>query len=212
MHDGYRLFPQFFTPAETARCLERVESRRDLFHAVAVKARMNLKYHVIDGNKIRQHFPDFFDLAENRLREHAQEVVGRPLELMRDAKRTMRIQSYRAKDEGFLWHFDGGLYGAIVTLVNTNLGATEIISPRLSRILKPVPFLLFPFPRILTLARPKKIVADPGDLLVLHGGALIHRGITQLDEGERVIFAVSYDPVGRKPNPIREFIARRLNF
>jgi hypothetical protein len=208
---GYRLFPGFLTAAETERLLRMVREQAR-FQPVAAKAGMNLSYQVVDGERLRDELPDLFTLASGLLRETAQALIDQPIELMQDPKRSVRIQCYRRKADGFLWHLDGGAYGALLTLVNTNEGATDLLTPRLSRFLKPVPYLLFPFQRLLELARPTRIVAGPGDLLIVHGGAVIHRGVMQLDEGERILLAVSFDPVGRKKSRIWEWIARRLNY
>jgi len=208
---GYRLFPGFLEAAEVERLLERVRER-DRFQTVPAKGGMNLRYHVVDGNRVRDELPDFFALASGALQETTQALIDRPIELMRDAKRAVRVQCYRRQTDGFLWHLDGGAYGALLVLVNTNEGATDILSPRLSRLLKPVPYLLFFFPRLLELGRPTRVVAGPGDLLILEGGTLIHRGVMQRDDGERILLAASFDPVGRKKSRIWEWLARRLNY
>ena len=208
---GYRLFPGFLTAEDTERLLRMVREQAR-FQPVAAKAGMNLSYQVVDGNRLREELPDLFALASGLLRETTQALIDQPIELMQDPKRSVRIQCYRRKADGFLWHLDGGAYGALLTLVNTNEGATELLTPRLSRFLKPVPYLLFPFQRLLELARPTRIVAGPGDLLILQGGTVIHRGVMQLDEGERILLAVSFDPVGRKKSRIWEWLARRLNY
>ncbi len=209
---GYRVFPQFLSSQEAERLLGLIEDRQDAFQTVSAKARMNLAYHVVNGHEMKQDFPELFELAGGRLLELTQEQAGRPVELMRDPKRAIRIQHYRQKSEGFLWHLDGGEYGALLTLVNTNLGVTEVLTPRTSRWLKPVPYVLFPFQGILARARTTKIFAEAGDLVILHGGAVIHRGLIQQDEGERTLLAASYDRAGKKPNRVWEWIARRLNY
>lgn len=208
---GYRLFPGFLSAAQTERLLEKVREQAR-FQTVAAKAGMNLSYHVVDGNRTRDELPEFFALASGLLQETTQSLVDQPIALMRDAKRAVRIQCYRRKADGFFWHLDGGAYGALLTLVNTNQGATDLLTPRLSRLLKPAPYLLFPFQGLLELARPTRIVTAPGDLLILHGGAIIHRGVMQLDEGERILLAASFDPVGRKKSAAWEWLARRLNY
>jgi hypothetical protein len=208
---GYRFFPGFFSPAETDHLLAQVREQAR-FQAVPAKGGMNLSYQVVDGLRLRAELPDLFALAAGRLQETAQALVDRPIELMRDAKRAVRIQCYRRRADGFLWHLDGGAYGALLTLVNTNEGATDLLTPRLSRFLKPVPYLLFPFQGLLERARPTRIVAAPGDLLILQGGSVIHRGIMQRDDGERILLAASFDPVGRKKSRVWEWIARRLNY
>jgi hypothetical protein len=208
---GYRLFPGFLSAAETERLLEKVREQAR-FQTVAAKAGMNLSYHVVDGNRTRDELPEFFALASGLLQETTQALVEQPIALMGDPKRAVRIQCYRRKSDGFFWHLDGGAYGALLTLTNTNQGATDLLTPRLSRLLKPAPYLLFPFQGLLELARPTRIVTAPGDLLILHGGAIIHRGVMQLDEGERILLAASFDPVGRKKSAAWEWLARRLNY
>jgi hypothetical protein len=207
LESGYRLFPGFLSAAETEGLLAQVRERAR-FQPVAAKAGMNLSYQVVDGQRLQTELPDFFALASGRLMATAQALVEPPIELMRDPKRSVRIQCYRRKEEGFLWHLDG----ALLTLVNTNGGATDLLTPRLSRFLKPAPYLLFPFQGLLERAHPVRIVTAPGDLLVVHGGAVIHRGVTQLDEGERILLAASFDPVGRKKSRLWEWLARRLNY
>jgi hypothetical protein len=141
-----------------------------------------------------------------------EETFGVSLEVMNDPKRAFRIQYYRKKEEGFKWHLDGGLYSVLLTLINTNEGATEVLSPEWSRILFPVPYLLFPFGRILEFAKPKPIPTRPGDLLVIKGGEVLHRGVTRKEDGERLVFVVSYNPLGTKPTPLWDWFARRLNY
>jgi hypothetical protein len=96
--------------------------------------------------------------------------------------------------------------------VNTNDGTTEILSPEWSRILFPVPYLLFPFSQLLEYAKPKPITGRAGDLLVIKGGEVLHRGVTRKESGERMVFAVSYNPLGTKPTPLWDWFARRLNY
>ena len=210
--EGYRMFPQFLSRAETDRWLGLVESRSELFKSVNGKAGMSLPYHVLDGYKIDEQFPEFRELAAGALLRITEETFGVKLELMADPKRAFRIQRYRTKHEGFKWHLDGGLYSALLTLVNTNEGATEVLSPEWSRVLFPVPYLLFPFARLLELATPKPVVARAGDLLVIKGGEILHRGVTTKADGERLVFVATYNPVGTKPTPLWDWFARKLNY
>lgn len=210
--EGYRMFPQFLSRAETDRWLGLVESRNDLFKSVSGKAGMSLPYHVLDGYTIQEQFPEFRELAAGKLLRITEETFGVRLELMADPKRAFRIQCYRARQEGFKWHLDGGLYSALLTLVNTNDGATEVLSPEWSRVLFPVPYLLFPFARLLEFAKPEAVVARAGDLLVIKGGEVLHRGVTSREDGERLVFVATYNPVGTKPTPAWDWFARKLNY
>jgi hypothetical protein len=210
--EGYRLLSQFLSPEQTTGWLSLIESRGDLFKPVAAKAGMSLAYNVLDGFNIDQNFPELSELAAGPLQRVTEETFGVHLELMSDPKRAFRIQCYRHKQEGFKWHLDGGLYSALLTLVNTNEGATEVLSPEWSRVLFPVPYLLFPFARLLEFAKPKPVTARPGDLLVIKGGEVLHRGVTTREDGERLVFVATYNPVGTKPTPLWDWFARRLNY
>ncbi|HEY8186090.1 MAG TPA: hypothetical protein VIF64_08480 [Pyrinomonadaceae bacterium] len=210
--EGYRLLSEFFSPEHTIGLLRLIEARSNLFKPVAAKAGMSLAYNVLDGFNIDQHFPELRELASGPLLKITEETFSVPLELMADPKRAFRIQCYRARHEGFKWHLDGGLYSALLTLVNTNEGATEVLSPEWSRVLFPVPYLLFPFARLLEFAKPKPLIARPGDLLVIKGGEVLHRGVTTKEEGERLVFVATYNPIGTKPTPLWDWFARRLNY
>ena len=209
---GYRLVRGFLSPQETERLLEQVSSRRNQMQTVAVKARMNRSYHVIDGLEVQRDLPELFERAAGQLRDLVEEQAGVAIELMRDPKRALRVQHYRRKNEGFLWHLDGGEFGALLILENTNGGFTELLTPGLSRWLKPLPYLLFLFQGVLARAPTTKIHAGAGDLLILHGGEVIHRGMMQRDEGARTLLAASYDRVGKKDSRLWRWIAQRLNY
>lgn len=209
---GYRLLRQFLTPEETAGWLNRIRSRSELFKAVAAKAGMSLAYNVVDGIAIDAYLPELRELANGRLLQITEETFGLRLEPMKDIKRSLRIQCYRTTREGFKWHLDGGLFSVVLTLENTNGGFTEVLSPEWSRVLFPVPYLLFPFARALQFARPQPLSAGPGDLLVIKGGEVLHRGVTGSEVGERIILGVSYNPVGTKPTPLWDWFARKLNY
>ena len=212
MKDGYQFSPSFLSAAETEHWRGRVESRRESFHHVATKAGMNLSYSVMDGCQVQDQLPDLFELVQGRLKEALEDAAGQPLSLMRDRKRAVRIQWYRRRGEGLLWHLDGGMFSVLLTLVNTNHGATQMIPLRWSRFLKPAPYVLFPFQGLLARAPTTVIESRPGDLLLIHGGAVVHRGTNERADGERRVVVASFDPVGTRPTPVWDWLARRLNY
>ena len=210
--EGYRVFREFLSPAETEGWLRLIRSRSELFSPVSAKAGMSLAYNVLDGIKINQHLPELREFANGPLLRILEETFGIDLEPMTDIKRSLRIQRYCSTQEGFKWHLDGGLYSIILTLVNTNEGATEVLSREWSRVLFPVPYLLFPFARLLEFAKPKPVRCGPGDLVAIKGGEVLHRGVTAHATGERIIIGASYNPAGTKPTPMWDWFARKLNY
>jgi len=212
MKDGYRRCQGFLTAEETERWRRRIDEQPELFHAVSARGGLNLRYRVIDGHAAREHLPDLVEWAETRLRQAAEEAVGEDLAPIRDRKRSLRIQLYRGADEGFRWHFDVSPYSALLTLENTVRGATEVISPRLSRLLTPLYFLIYPLRQVFSIVRHRTIVSEPGDLLILHGTGVLHRAKALESDGERLVVVAVFEPVDSQPTPIRNWLARTFNY
>lgn len=210
--DGYQVIRDYLPAAQVAHWQGAIAARPALFAPVAAKHGMNLPYRVVGGTELRRELPALAALADGPLLEAAERATGLRLEPMRDARRRVRLQCYRSCAEGFRWHLDGGLVSALLTLSNSNDGGTEVLTPGQSRWLRPVPYVLFPFPGVLELAGPRPIDAGAGDLLILCGGSIIHRGVTRRDGGERVVLVATYDPAGRRRLPLWDRVARWLNY
>lgn len=207
-----RVVRDFLPPSELADMRGAILAHSQHFKPVAAKAGMNLPYKVLNGYELRAHLPALAAVAAGPMLAVAQELAGEPLQLMADTKRDMRLQWYRGKHEGFRWHLDGGLYGALLTVTNDNDGGTEMLTPRQSRWLRPVPYVLYPFPKLLELAGPTPIAAGAGDLVVIRGGEIIHRGVIRKDHGDRILLAASFDPVGRVRPRVWDALARWMNY
>ncbi len=210
--NGYRVIRGYLAAAELARWQHTLAAQPALFAPVAAKHGLNLPYHVVGGTELRRHLPALAALADGPLRAAAEDAAGVRLEPMRDPRRNLRLQCYRRTAEGFRWHLDGGRFSALLTLSNSNDGGTEVLTRRQSRWLRPVPYVLFPFPAVLELARPRPIAAAAGDLLLLAGGEIIHRGVTRRDGGERIVLVATFDPVGRTRPVLWDRVARWLNY
>lgn len=210
--EGYRHVPGFMTAEELSRLRQLVVDRQDLFTEVHGRGGLGPRYRVIDGDQIHELLTDVEAFGETRVRPLTEDFARRPLAPLGSSRRAMRVQAYERRDHGFRWHFDGHPYVALVTLENTNDGQTQFISPGLSWWLR---FLLYPFyafPQIFSLFPRSSVATRPGDLLVMRGGRVLHRGVTLLEEGERILLAYTYSEPGSRPNPFRDWIARRLNY
>lgn len=202
----------FLTANEVAALASRVAARDHLFRGVDGKAGLGPRYRVIDGDQIAAELPEIAALAATRVRDVAVDFAGQSLQPLASSRRAMRVQAYTRREDGFRWHFDGHDYVALVTLENSNGGETHFMSLWLSRILRFFLYPLYPFPQLFTVFPYQRVTAAPGDLLIMRGAKVLHRGVSTKDEGRRVLIAFTFDPPGKKANPFRDAIAKRLNF
>jgi len=210
--EGYRHVSSFATAEELARLRRAVLERQDLFTEVHGRGGLGPRYRVIDGDLIHEHLPEVEEFGDRRVRPLSEDFAGHSLVPLGSSRRSMRVQAYERRDHGFRWHFDGHPYVALVTLENTNDGQTQFISPGLSWWLRFLLYPLYAFPQFFSIFPRRSVATRPGDLLVMRGGRVLHRGVTLLDEGERILLAYTFDQPGSKPNPFRDWIARRLNY
>jgi hypothetical protein len=203
--EAYRHVPGFLTAEELERLRRLVAGRQDLLTEVHGRGGLGPRYRVIDGDQIHAHLPGVEELGERRVRPLTEAFAGAPLA-------PLGSQVYERRDHGFRWHLDGHPYVALVTLENTNQGETQFISAGLSRWLRFLLYPLYAVPQVFSLFPRSTVEARPGDLLVMRGGRVLHRGVTLREEGERVLLAFTYDTPGHRPNPFRDFMARRLNY
>ena len=210
--EGFRHVRGFLAEAETTAFRDLVERNDSLFAEVQGKGGLGPRYRVIDGDQIVAHLPAIAELGDRKVRPLAEDFAGQRLAPLASSKRAMRVQAYARKEHGFRWHFDGHDFVALVTLENGNEGQTHFISRRLSRWLRFLLYPLYPFPQIFSALPYEVVTARPGDLLVMRGAQILHRGVSRSDSGRRVLFAFTFDPVGKRANRFRDAIARRLNY
>ncbi|MFP5490233.1 MAG: hypothetical protein ACLGG0_01935 [Bacteriovoracia bacterium] len=194
----------------------KIKRKESHFKPIEAKFGFNLPLSLLNGIEIRKNFPEIVSFAETNIKELVEREVGTPINLMRDNLRSIRIQRYTSPKEGFLWHIDGADYTVFITLSNTLKGGTEYISFKRSLLLKPLvyfyPFLVL-FNRCSWAIRPfapRRMLGEPGDLILLQGGKSAHRTYCESESGERQILAISFDRVTKPKNPIWDFIAQKL--
>ena len=210
--EAYRHLPGFLSAEEVGRLNRLIQDHEDLYTEVHGKGGLGPRYRVIDGDQILSKLPEVEKLGEQRVRPLAEEFAGEPLRPLGSSKRSMRVQAYERKDHGFRWHLDGHKYVALAVLKNTNGGQTQFISPGLTKILRFLLYPLYAVPQVFSIFPRSSVTAQAGDLLVMRGARTLHRGITLSDEGERILIAYTFDPPDKKPNPFRDWIAKRLNY
>ncbi|HVR98985.1 MAG TPA: hypothetical protein VMW27_20360 [Thermoanaerobaculia bacterium] len=208
----YRHVPGFLSDQDLGRLTRLIEDHEDLYTEVHGRGGLGPRYRVIDGDQIHEELPEVEELGDRQVRPLAEKLAGHALRPLGSSKRSMRVQAYERREHGFRWHLDGHAYVVLVTLKNTNGGQTQFISPVLTRFLRFLLYPLYAFPQVFSIFPRRAVTAQAGDLLWMRGARTIHRGVTLSDEGERVLLAYTFDAPDKKPNPFRDWIARRLNY
>jgi hypothetical protein len=210
--ETYRHVPGFLSAEELSRLTRLIEDHEDLYTEVHGRGGLGPRYRVIDGDQIHETLPEVEELGDRRVRPLAESFAGEALRPLGSSKRSMRVQAYERREHGFRWHLDGHAYVVLVTLKNTNGGQTEFISPALTRFLRFLLYPLYAVPQVFSIFPRRAVATQAGDLLWMRGARTIHRGVTLSDQGERVLIAYTFDAPDKKPNPLRDWIARRLNY
>ena len=206
-----RLIKGFATPAEIDALTRLIKTHDSLFKETSGKSRLGPRYRIIQGEEIRRELREISLFGAQRVRPAVEQFAERPLAESGLIAET-RVQAFDRSDHDFRWHFDTHPYSGLLTLWNENNSETQVISPRLSRALRLVLYPLYPFPAIFNRVPHHRYEMAPGDLLVMHGSRVLHRGVALAQQGSRVIIAYSFIEPGRKLNPLRLRIANLLNY
>ncbi len=209
---AYQHLQAFLSPAEVAHFRQLVDDHASLMAEIHGRGGLGPRYKVIDGDQIRDRLPAIEALGQQRVRPAVERFAGEPLGAFASPRRAQRVQVYSRRDQGFRWHRDGHPYVALVTLENGNAGQTQFISPALSRILRYLIYPLYPVPQLFSLLPRSAVTCDAGDLLIMRGRLTIHRGVTLAESGRRSLFVYAFDRAGEHPSPLRDLIARKLNY
>ena len=206
----FRLIERFLSESQRADLIQDIASHADAFRRVDGKRGVGPRYSVIDGEAIAARMPAIAEMAE-RVRPLAEDLGKMPLALFGDSKRCMRVQRYEMRDDGFRWHFDGHPFAALVTLENESEGVTEIVDAKVSRVVKPFFYATYAVPQMISLLPRRALAMNAGDLLLMRGRELLHRGRSHRS-GRRTILVFAYDRPEARPAPLRSLFARFVNY
>ena len=210
--DSYRYLERFLTESRIRELGDLVEGSAALFAEVGSPLGLGPRYKVIDGVQVQRHLPEIVSYEDTELRPVVEAFAGEPVQLMASPRRAIHIQLYERRQHGFRWHFDGHSYAALLTLKNTSRGQTQLINSQLSRWLRSALYPLYAFPRVFSVLPSTKFAMNAGDLLMIRGSRVLHRGAILDESGERCLLIFNYDENWRRVNPLRDRIARAINY
>ena len=206
-----RLVKGFATASEVESLTRLIEARSSLFVETSGQGRLGPRYRIINGERIQAEMPAVLEFGDQRVRPVVEQLANRTLESA-GTRASTRIQAFDHRDHDFRWHFDTHPYTGLLTLWNRNRSETHVISPGLSRLLRVALYPLYPFPRVFDPMPHHRFTMAAGDLLVMHGCEVLHRGVALADDGTRMIVAYGFVVPGARANPLRARAARILNY
>jgi hypothetical protein len=210
-----RVVRDFAAAEEVQDLVEAIWRKRALFREVDGRYGIAPHYRVIHGVAVHDELPEIVAFGEERIRPTAEAFAGRPLAPIPRSPHDIRIQHFAEPSHNFRWHFDGHTYNALLTLVNTSAAQTQVMSPSLSRAVRRIYAPLAFTPRVLSLLPRRGFTADAGDLLLLRGEGLLHRGAAGPAPGQRLLIVYCFNEVGkpeRRASWLRRRIVRAINF
>lgn len=208
-----RLVPGFASSAEVTALRQAIAARADLFAETSGHGGLGPRYRVIHGEQIHAHLPALEAFGAGRVRPLVETFVGGAVESA-SPRAALRVQVFEGRHREFRWHYDGHPVAALLTLENDNRAETQIVSPRLSRVLRPLYFPLYAAPRLFSLAPHERITMAAGDLLLMWGERVLHRGVAPVDTGRRTLVVWGYQTPGYRyrHRRLRGWLARRVNY
>lgn len=209
---GYHLIRKFVSPGELSRLYRTIQKESGLFGQTTGRGNLGPRYSVIDGDQIQSRMPELISYEEQKVRPVVEEFASQHVKRIASSKRAIRVQLYQRRTHGFRWHFDGHSYVALLTLKNTIRGETQVVSPKLSSVLRYLPSPFYTVPHIFDFLPYWPVTGEEGDMLLMHGSSVLHRGVSLREEGERLLLVYAYDEADKKLNPISDKIARRINY
>ncbi len=200
----------FATGGEVAQLERWIAPHRQRFREAVGFAGLGPKCRQLTGVQLEQWLPEVVAYGEERVRPVVEAFAGGPLETPADRGRARRIQVFDQPQHEFRWHYDISPYAALLTLRTAGGAETQVIPPQLSRWLRPAYYPLAWAPQLLSMVPRQHYATASGDLLVMRGRELLHRGVSSAD-GERVLLVFAFATPGWRPNPLRARLARYVN-
>lgn len=207
----WRHVPGFLSPNRRAQFEAQIAEQRHRFVSVATPLGLGPRYRTMRGQDVERYLPEVVEFGATHVQPAVEEFAGRTLRRGANAGRALRVQVFDDASHEFRWHFDTSTAAALLTLQNTNGTQTQIIQPGWSRVVRPMYYPLYWAPGLFSLLPRTAVAAQPGDLLIMYGSQVLHRGLPTAAEGHRLLLVFAYEDVDRRATPWRDRFNKYLN-
>lgn len=207
----WRHFPAFLPAERCAELDELITAQAHRFVRVKTPLRLGPNYRTLRGEDVQRYLPELVDFGDRHVQPIVESVVGRPLHRCANPGRAIRVQVFDDLAHEFRWHFDTSAVDALITLRNSNASQTQIIPLAWSRAVRPVYYPLYWAPSLFSLLPRVAVASRPGDMLVLQGTDVLHRGVPTQANGDRTLLVFAYEDDRHRAKPWRERFNKFVN-
>lgn len=173
--------------------------------------RLGPNYWTLRGEDIHRYLPEVAEFGVTHVQPLVERFVGRSLHRCANPGRALRVQIFDEPAHEFRWHFDTSTVDALLTLRNTNGAQTQIVPLAWSRAVRPIYYPLYWAPALFSLLPHTAVDCEAGDLLLLQGTNVLHRGVSTQPHGDRILLVFAYEDEHHRAKPWRERFNKFLN-
>jgi len=208
--EHWRAVPAFLSRQHCIEFEAQIAAHRHRFVSVARPFGLGPTYRTLRGEDIHRYLPEIVEFGASHVQPVVESFAGRALRSALNRGRSVRVQLFDDRAHEFRWHFDTSSVAALLTLHNANGTETQIVAPVWSRRVRPVYYALYWAPALFSLLPRATVCAKAGDLLLMHGAQLLHRGVPT-GGGERLLLVFAYEELDRRATPWRDRVNKYLN-
>ena len=204
---GYQIVDDFLTEDECESLLGTINEFRE-GHTLPEIHRLtkgrSLRYHVINGDQIKEGLPGIWELYTRRVNKLVNKSLGTDLEPLANTRAGVNINLMQPNQSSYRWHYDRACVTAIIYLNEVEGGVTELypnyrillrkgksggIQRALDRFIQIKPI-------INTFGNFVQVSPKVGRLVMMRADRCWHSVRSVLGERERVNIILSYDYPG----------------
>lgn len=126
---GYQVIDNFLTGDQCRSLLDAIYGYREHHTLPEIRRPMkgrSLRYHVIDGAKIRDDLPAIWELYTGEVNDLVDRSLGFPLAPLDNTRAGVNVNLMRPKQSSYRWHYDRACVTSILYLNEVEGGETEL--------------------------------------------------------------------------------------
>lgn len=207
LQNGYEVIDGYLSAEECRRLLGQIDRYREIQELPEIhrptKGRP-LRYQVINGQQIKNHLPEIWDLYTVRVQQYVEQASGTCLAPLNNLTAGVNVNVMQSGRSSYRWHYDRTRMTSILYLNQVEGGDTELYPNyrillgnrrylRMQRILDKL-IQLPPLMRIF--GRKMSIAPRPGRLVTMRADRCWHSVSSVLGDRERINIILAYDLPG----------------